>query len=259
LPATDPARDAGHGLGKIFGDVRQGRRQILVKGASVARGRQPDLSRLLAEIAESPSAEGSIDQIVAFTAQTFGTEHAGVTLIRDRGRRFESAGPTSPAVRRADELQDRLREGPCADAAVESRFVVSNDVACDPRWPEWGPRAAGLGLESVLSSELHAGGSRIGALNVYGAQGREFTHEDIELGQLLAQHASVALKFVEQIGGLHVALDSRTLIGQAQGMLMERYGIDADRAFAVLKRVSQDENVRLVKVAASVVDRSDGL
>ena len=225
----------------------------------MARGAQPNLSRLLAEIAESPSVEGSIDQIVAFTAQTFGTDHAGVTLIRDRGRRFETAAPTTPAVRHADELQNDLREGPCVDAAVESRSVVSNDVARDPRWPAWGPRVAELGLESVLSSELHAGGSRIGALNVYGAHDQQFTHEDIELGQLLAQHASVALKFVERIDGLHVALDSRTLIGQAQGMLMERYGIDADRAFAVLKRVSQDENIRLVKVAGSIVDGSYGV
>lgn len=227
-----------------------------MKGAPVARGAQPDLSRLLSEIAESPSVEGSIDQIVAFTAQTFETEHAGVTLIRDRGRRFETAGPTTSAVRRADELQNALKQGPCVDAAVESRSVVSNHVARDPRWPAWGPQVAELGLESVLSSELHAGGSRIGALNVYGAQDREFTHEDIELGQLLAQHASVALKFVEQIDGLHVALDSRSLIGQAQGMLMERYGIDADRAFGVLKRLSQDENIRLVNVARSIVDRT---
>jgi GAF domain-containing protein len=225
----------------------------------VARGRQPDLSRLLAQIAEAPGVDGSIDQIVAFTAQTFDTDHAGVTLIRDRGRRFETAGPTSPVVREADELQDRLRQGPCVDAAVESRSVVSHDVARDPRWPAWGPRVARLGLASVLSSELHAGGTRIGALNVYAGRDRQFTHEDVEVGRLLAQHASVALKFVEQIDGLNVALDSRTLIGQAQGMLMERYGIDAEGAFAAMKRVSQDENVRLVTVAKSIVDGTYGL
>lgn len=60
------------------------------------------------------------------------------------------------------------------------------------------------------------------------------------------QHVSVALKFAQQIDGLHVALDSRTLIGQAQGMLMKRFGVDAGRAFAMLKRVSQDENIRMV-------------
>jgi GAF domain-containing protein len=225
----------------------------------VARAAQPDLSRLLTVIAESPSVEGSIDQIVSFAAETFDTRHAAVTLIRDRGRRFDTAGPTTSAVRQADELQNILRQGPCVDASVESRSVVSNDVARDPRWPGWGPRVAKLGLRTVLSSELHAGGSRIGALNVYGDQDREFTHEDVEVGKVLAQHASVALKFVEQIDGLTVALESRSVIGQAQGMLMERYGIDADRAFAVLKRVSQDENVRLVKLAGSVVDGTHDL
>jgi GAF domain-containing protein len=208
---------------------------------------------LLDRLAEVPTIVDTVEQAVVFAAQTFSTPYAGATLIRDRGRRFETVGPTHDDVWRADELQDELAEGPCVDAAVESRTVVSNDLVADPRWPRWGPRTAGLGMTSVLSSEIHAGGKRVGALNIYGAPGQEFSREDMEVAGVLTQHVSLALRFTQQIEGLHAALDSRTVIGQAQGVLMERYQVDADGAFAILRRFSQDRNVRLVELARAVV------
>lgn len=208
---------------------------------------------LLDHLAETPTIDDTVEQAVAFAARTFSTPYAGATLIRDRGRRFETLGPTHDDVWRADDLQDELDEGPCVDAAVESRTVVCNNLVSDPRWPRWGPRTAGLGLASVLSSEIHAGGKRVGALNIYGAPGHEFTREDMEVAAVLTQHVSVALHFARQIEGLHAALDSRTVIGQAQGVLMERYGVDADRSFSILRRFSQDRNTRLVEIARAVV------
>jgi GAF domain-containing protein len=193
-------------------------------------------------------------QITAFAAETFGTPHVGVTLIRRGGRRCESAGATDGLVRRADELQNQLREGPCVEAATQSRTLFSNDVSSDPRWPRWGPRTAVLGLFSVLSSEVHAGVRRVGALNIYGDSTHEFTREDLETVQVLAGHVGVALRVAEKLEGLSIALDSRTVIGQAQGVLMNQYRIDANRAFAILSRLSQDENVRLILVAQRIVD-----
>lgn len=212
------------------------------------------LTELLNAVVDMPTLAESIEQVTAFAADTFETPHAGVTLIRDRGKRFETAGPTDEVVRTADQLQDDLREGPCVDAATMTRVVVSNDIRSDPRWPSWGPKAAALGLGSVLSSEIHAGGHRVGALNVYGDRGREFTRDDLELSQVLAAHAAVALAYAQRIEGLHTALDSRTTIGQAQGILMHRYTIDADRAFAILRRFSQSENIKLVQVAQRLID-----
>jgi GAF domain-containing protein len=204
-----------------------------------------------AELTASDTVEQTVEQITAFTAQTFGTQHAGVTLVEDGGT-FRTAGPTDPSVRTADDLQNVLREGPCVEAATTSRSVVSNDVARDPRWPSWGPRIAALGLGSILSSDLHGGGRRVGALNVYGPTGHVFTPEDLELGQVLAQQASVALRFSEKIEGLTTALHTRTVIGQAQGVLIERYRVDADRAFD-MKRFSQDQNIRLAEIARRIV------
>jgi hypothetical protein len=209
---------------------------------------------LLSHAVESSSVAQTIDQITTYAAQTFDTPHVGVTLIRHGGSTFDTAGPTSDVVRRVDELQNQLREGPCVEASTQSRTLVSNDVASDTRWRRWGPRAADLGLRSVLSSEIHAGGRRIGALNIYGDATRDFTRDDLETAQMFTSHAGAALLVSEKLVGLTMALDSRTLIGQAQGVLMHRYRIDADRAFAILKRYSQDENVRLVLVAKRIVD-----
>lgn len=218
---------------------------------------RPTVDRALAELAVELSSAGtvvdSIELITAFAAETIGTSHAGATLLRRRGS-FETAGPTDPVVAEADRLQEELREGPCVDAAVESRVIVAQDLASDERWPRWGPRAVALGLGSVLSCEMSAGEQRIGALNVYGEAGHAFTHDDVEVSVLLAHHAAAALVAAETIQGLTAALDSRTLISQAQGVLMERYKLDGDRAFAVLRRHSQNENTRLVDVARSVVD-----
>lgn len=213
------------------------------------------LADLAVELTTAESVDASIALITAFAAQTLGTAHAGATLIRRGGRSFETAGPTDALVARADHMQNELGEGACIDAAVESKTVMSPDLGRDQRWPRWGPGTAALGLGSILSTEMHAGDHRIGALNVYGPAGHEFSQEDIETAHLLAHHASAALASAETIEGLNRALDSRTLIGQAQGVLMERYAIDADRAFAILRRHSQDENTRLVDVARALVER----
>lgn len=211
------------------------------------------LADMAAELTAADTVEQTVEQIAAFAAHAFGTAHAGVTLIPSTGSRFRTAGSTDSLVRSADELQNELSEGPCVDAATTSRSVVSNNIRFDPRWPSWGPKVAALGLGSILSSELHAGGRRLGALNVYGPADHEFTREDIELGQVLAQQAAVALRFSTKIEGLTVALDTRTVIGQAQGVLIERYKVDPERAFAILKRFSQEQNVRLVEIARRVV------
>ncbi|MET0928045.1 MAG: GAF and ANTAR domain-containing protein [Aeromicrobium sp.] len=191
-------------------------------------------------------------QIVAFGMKTVGTQFAGITMLRSRNR-FETVSPSDPIVTEADRRQYDLREGPCVDASTTSQTVMSADLAIDARWPRWGPAAVELGFRSILSAELHAGGARIGALNMYGGTVRQFSREDVEVAQLFARHAAAALAAVSLRESLQNALDSRTVIGQAQGILMERFGVDADRAFAVLRRYSQDGNIKVTDVAHRLV------
>ena len=179
--------------------------------------------------------------------------HASITVRRRRGR-FASLGSTSDLAVQADEAQYALREGPCVDASEVADFCRSGDVGQDGRWPTWGPRAASLGLHSLLSVQLWAQGEPIGALNFYAEERGRFGDRDVvDLATLYATHAALALSAVEQLSGLETAMSSRHTIGLAQGVFMERYGLGPDQAFALLQRMSSTTNVKLRDVAAEVV------
>jgi GAF domain-containing protein len=210
-------------------------------------------ARLAVELSQVTTVEQTATQIVAFAMTTIDTQYAGITMIRGRGR-FESVGTSASSVAEADDLQHELKEGPCVDAATKSQTVMSADLEADDRWPTWGPAAARLGFHSILSAELHAGGRRIGAINLYGSSKRQFSREDVDVAHLFAQHAAAALAAVSLREGLQNALDTRTLVGQAQGVLMERFGVDADRAFAILRRYSQDRNRKLTEISRDLVE-----
>lgn len=216
-----------------------------------------DISRLITELAtelgQVDSHDDAVERLVTLAAASVDTELAGITLIRARGR-LETRAPTGSLVEQADLLQYELREGPCVQAAAESQSFISDDLSTDERWPAWGPAVARLGIHSVLAVDLNAGRRRIGALNLYGDEGRAFSEDDLAVATVFATVGAALLGFVEQVDGLTLAVDSRSIIGQAQGILMKQYEIDAERAFEVLRRHSQAENVRLVDVASRVVE-----
>jgi GAF domain-containing protein len=170
-----------------------------------------------------------------------------------RGREIDTASATDEVIREADKAQERLGEGPCLQAVWDKTTYVVDDTVGDPRWPAFGPIAAELGLRSMLSVRLHTTEQTLGALNFYSSTARVFDDDDIALAHVFAQHASVALAVAKREKGLRQAIDARHLIGQAQGILMERYGLNADKAFAVLRRYSQDNNVKLRVVAERII------
>src|SRR5690606_3792525 len=132
---------------------------------------------------------------------------------------------------------------------------ISADLARDERWPNWGPRAAAVGIRSVLSVQLRSGDDvLLGALNLYAGEVGAFFRSDLDDALLFASHAGVALAQSREVGGLREALRSRHLIGVAQGMLMQRYNVTLDQAFAILSRHSQQSNVKLRDVAAEIVE-----
>lgn len=213
---------------------------------------------ILASLAESlAGVEGvmeTTDQIVSFAVEAIDTSYGGITLVKSGGRSFSTVGATHPSVAEADRMQYELQQGPSVDAAVDSKIVVSDHLATDERWPEWGPRASQFGFNSVLSAELHARGRRIGALNLYGTAEGTFSPEDIALAALFARQGALALGYARTEEGLREALETRTVIGQAQGVLMERFEIDADRAFATLRRYSQHHNIKLKVLCGQLVE-----
>lgn len=136
--------------------------------------------------------DDALSAIVQSARDAIRADFAGIALLRANGR-FDSLGVTNAVVWSADQLQYELGEGPCLESAPEAQAVYSADVAADPRWPHWGPAARSLGLCSVLSVELRARGRRMGTLNLYGEQPREFGPDDAAMAHLFARQASVAL------------------------------------------------------------------
>jgi GAF domain-containing protein len=112
---------------------------------------------------------------------------------------------------------------------------------------------AKLGLRSVLSIHLFTDRRVLGALNLYYETKDDFSDDEIEVAKVVAAHASVALAKIRSERDLWRAIDSRHLIGQAQGVLMERFKISSEKSFSVLRRYSQQHNIKLHEVAGTLV------
>ena len=212
-----------------------------------------EFARLAEVLRAAPTPTRTAEQIVDYVRQQLHADHAGITLIRDR--RLETVAATDELVRLADAFQYELDEGPCRDASWERQTLLVGDLAADGRWPQWASMVTALGITSVLAAELTGNETRrIGSINVYWARRLTFTADDIAFVNIFARHAAIALAHSLDEAGLHMALDSRKLIGQAQGILMERYGLDETRAFEVLRRYSQHHNTKLRDLATHLIE-----
>ncbi|WP_243789357.1 GAF and ANTAR domain-containing protein [Saccharopolyspora gloriosae] len=196
------------------------------------------------------SEEETLALIVAGAIQTVpGVEHAGVSLLRADGS-IVSYTPSAEAVAEVDQLQSTYREGPCVTALWDEHTVIVDDLVNETdRWPRFAPAAAAHGIGSMLSFQLFARENTLGALNLYSTEPHGFTADSQALGSLFAAHAAMALGESQHVAQLQQALTSRDVIGQAKGILMERFGLDAKEAFAMLVRSSQETNMKLVDVA----------
>jgi GAF domain-containing protein len=212
------------------------------------------LARFAAELQQAPGEALTAKTMVERTVDVLpGAECASLT-VRARRHRFATLGATDDRAERADQLQCELDEGPCILAAEHDDWYRSGDVAVDRRWPAWGPRAADeLGIRSLLSVRLVGETEPLGALNVYScAPGQFVDRRDIDLVLLFATHAAIALSAAREVSGLQTAVHSRHVIGVAQGILMERYDLDTDQAFALLRRYSNALNVKVHDVCEDI-------
>ncbi|MDT9591444.1 GAF and ANTAR domain-containing protein [Nocardioides zeae] len=155
----------------------------------------------------------------------------------------------------AEALQAAEQQGPTWDIATRrDTWIRSADLAADDRWPGWSGPARELGVASLLTVELRTSGRRRGALTLYGtAPGRFHERTTVDATLVYAVHAATALDAAQVVTGLETAMSSRHTIGLAQGILMERFDIDEERSFALLRRLSSSHEMKLREVAAHVV------
>lgn len=180
-------------------------------------------------------------------------DFVGITLRRRKGRP-DSVAVTDEAARLCDDWQYELDEGPCLSAVAEDESYVIDDLAVDTRWPRWAPRAAEVGAASILSVRMANDREAMGALNLYSRKPHAWDSDNRDLALVFASHAATAISNTQLVAGLQTALQSRHLIGVAQGILMSQYDMGLETAFEVLRRYSSHGNVKLRDVAHRVVE-----
>jgi hypothetical protein len=178
-------------------------------------------------------------------------DHASITILHLDGR-LETVAPTDDLLWGVDAAQYELQEGPCYDAAADAVHVVSPYLADDPRFPRYAATAVAAGIQAQAGIRLFDAPKSRGALNLYAHTAGAFS--DLGALGLLFQHqAAMAIGYAREIHNLQDAVRTRGLIGNAVGIIMERYQLSDDRAFAFLTRLSQDGNVKLRVVAEQIV------
>jgi GAF domain-containing protein len=201
--------------------------------------------------------QATLQRTVTDAARTLHSElYASVSLVLQR-RQVETPVYSDDRALRADQLQYELSMGPCLDAVWEQDTFHIDDLATEPRYQDWSRRVvAETDIRSSLSLQLFTdpeGAVSLGALNLYSPQPRCFDADTRGEAVALAAHAAIALQSAQTEANLRSGMVTRTVIGQAEGILMERLKITADQAFAVLSRLSQQGNVKLRDVARALV------
>ncbi|WP_239015452.1 GAF and ANTAR domain-containing protein [Streptomyces sp. CdTB01] len=186
-----------------------------------------------------------------------GCDAAGILVLQ--GRKVRTLAPTDDLVVDSDLLQDRLGEGPCFDTArssVRDRvFRIPDLTGQQLRWPAFAPQASRLGIGSMMGFLLFTEDENFGALNLYSRKPGMFTEASELAGWLLASHAAVAFSSARTHAQLEQAMATRHVIGEAMGILMGSRRLTEEEAFDVLRRYSQERNLKLREVARMICEQ----
>ncbi|MCV7420301.1 GAF and ANTAR domain-containing protein [Mycobacterium yunnanensis] len=177
---------------------------------------------------------------------------AGVNLlVKGQFRPQAVLGEAPPLL---DELQRRTGTGPCIEASERQCRIEITDTNTESRWPEFTSRAVAMGVKSMLCVPLWVQDHRLGSLSLYGSRPHALGGTAINLADLYATHAALALGDAQRTESLRRALSNRDTIGQAKGILMHSRKLSAQDAFELLVAASQRLNRKLVEVAQEVAD-----
>lgn len=215
------------------------------------------MASMARDLLAQDSVETTLERITGSAAEIVeGSDAAGILILHKK--QVQSLAPTEALVVRSDEVQGRMGEGPCFDAARRSSeervFRIEDLTAYQDRWPRFAAEARDLGIGSMMGFLLYTEHEDLGALNIYARRPSAFTANSETAGWLLASHAAVALSSARNADQLHQALNTRHTIGQAIGIVIERHKLSEDEAFNTLRRLSQERNVKLRDIARSVCE-----
>lgn len=212
-----------------------------------------DAARRLSKTLTPGDLDHTLDRITTAAVEVLPDVNYASITVRHSDGRLETFAPTAPVLRDLDAAQYELHEGPCYDAAVEEAHVTSPNLAADERYPRYGEIAVAAGIRAQAGVRLFDTPKKAqGALNLYSHSVGAF--EDMtSLTKLFAHQSAMAIEYANEIHNLQESVRTRKTIGQAIGIVMERYDLTDDRAFAFLTRLSQHRNVKLRLVAQEIV------
>jgi len=222
-----------------------------------------DIAQAIAAAARTINQTRSLDETLqaitdAARDSVPGFDHVGISTLQ-KGGEVDTKAATDDLVLQLDTLQYGLAEGPCVDTLREADVVVAPRIRHDQRWPRYVPAAVEMGLRSQLAVRLYLDDQgTLGGLNLYSTTSDDIAPEAEATAELFAAHAAIALGNARQRDTLNEALQSRKVIGQAIGIVMERYEMSEDRAFAFLVRASSHANIKVRDIAQELVDQRNG-
>jgi GAF domain-containing protein len=204
------------------------------------------------------SVDATLEAIAAAARDSIpGFDLVGISTVDARGNAVTRA-VSDPLVQKFDALQYSLEEGPCLDALGAAHVVSVPHIRHEQRWPRYVPQVVQLGLRSQMAVKIGLDDNgTLGGINLYSTIRDDIEPEAESIAELFAIHAASTLGKVTQVDQLNQAMHTRKVIGQAIGILMERYGIREDNAFHFLVRASQTDNIKLRDIAQELVDKAN--
>jgi transcriptional regulator with GAF, ATPase, and Fis domain len=193
---------------------------------------------------------------VAATLVVTGCDHASLLVRRDG--RYITVGASDSIAHRIDDMERLAGDGPCVDAIEEETAQIETDLTTPNQWPQLAAKLiAETPVRGAMGFRILVDKRKTGALNLFSDKAGVFDTESAGQAIVLASFASVAINAVasgEDVATLRRGLLSNREIGKAVGMLMMLHGVDEQEAFNVLRRYSQDLNIKLADVARTVIE-----
>ncbi|MGJ5830680.1 GAF and ANTAR domain-containing protein [Streptomyces ossamyceticus] len=216
------------------------------------------MATMARDLLAQESVKGTLERITASATELVdGCDAAGILVLHDS--KVETLAPTHDLVTECDALQQQLGEGPCFDAARSSEgervFRIADLTVEQQRWPAFAPEARALGVGSMMGFLLFTDDEEFGALNLYSRRPGAFTEASELAGWLLASHAAIAFSSARTHAQMEQAVATRHVIGEAMGILMGSRHLTEEEAFDVLRRYSQESNVKLREIARRVCEQ----
>jgi GAF domain-containing protein len=226
---------------------------------------QADLVELQNALLNTDSVEQFLHELAVLAARTVRDGMSCGMTLRPHGRPTPVSACSDPLASEADRVQMRIGDGPALRALRDARPQHVNDTATENRWPRFCRQAASLGVRSCYALPLMTGGELAGALVLYGRRPGAFGPEEIRRAERFARNAAGALTLAlrlascaDQNDQLRSSIMSRAVIDQALGVIMATQRCPQDKAFALLRSVSQNTNVKIRDLAASIVSNVSG-